>query len=96
MPIAPHFKRFYGHRWRTVVRPRILQRAGGVCERCGRCPERLEVAHLDQNPPNDADENLAALCARCHRRTDYVVWARKARETRARRKDRGRPLLETL
>jgi hypothetical protein len=96
MPIAPEYRRFYGHRWRTVVRPRILERSGGLCERCGRCPRRLEVAHLDQHPPNDADENLAALCYSCHRRHDYRSWAQKASETRSRRKDRARPLLREL
>jgi 5-methylcytosine-specific restriction endonuclease McrA len=96
MPIAKEYKRYYGHRWRTIVRPKILQRAGGLCERCGRCPQRLEVAHLDQHPPNDAPENLAALCAGCHRRADYATWARKASETRRRRKDRARPLLREL
>lgn len=93
MPIAPEFKPLYGHQWRTVTRPRIIQRAGGRCERCKRTPRRFEVAHLDQDPRNDADENLAALCVPCHHAIDYQTWAHKARETRRTRKDRGRPLL---
>ena len=49
MPHSPDKRRYFGHRWRTVTRPRILARAGGVfdeatgdyigsarCERCGR------------------------------------------------------------
>jgi hypothetical protein len=93
MPIAPQYKHLYGHRWRTVTRPRVLERCGGRCERCRKIPRRIEVAHLDQNPANDAEENLAGLCHSCHARHDYVDWARKARETRQARKDRGRPLL---
>jgi 5-methylcytosine-specific restriction endonuclease McrA len=30
----------------------------------------LTVAHLDHQPENNADENLAALCQRCHNRYD--------------------------
>jgi len=96
MPIHPELRHYYGHRWRTVVRPQVLLRSGGVCERCGRCPRRLEIAHLDQDPSNYADENLASLCSGCHHRFDYKAWAEKARTTRARRKDRARPLLGEL
>jgi hypothetical protein len=93
MPIAPEFRHMYGHRWRTVIRPAVLKRCQGRCERCRRIPLRIEVAHLDQDPYNIAENNLAALCGRCHRRHDYVIWAAKALETRRVRKDRGRPLL---
>ena len=31
----------------------------------------LTVGHLDQNPQNNAPENLAALCAPCHLRHDH-------------------------
>ena len=97
MPIAPEFKPFYGHRWRTVTRPLVLARCGGRCERCHMIPiGGLDVAHLDQNPRNDDLENLAAVCSRCHHAIDYEVWAAKARETRRARKDRGRPLLGDL
>jgi 5-methylcytosine-specific restriction endonuclease McrA len=97
MPIAPEFRRFYGHHWRTVVRPAVLRRAGGACQRCRR-PWRLEVAHLDGNPANLGQDydNLAALCRNCHRRHDYALWAERCRETRAARKDRGRPLLREI
>jgi hypothetical protein len=30
----------------------------------------LTVAHMDQNPGNNAPENLAALCAPCHLKHD--------------------------
>lgn len=94
MPVSPANRKYYGYRWRTKIRPRIVDRAGGCCERCKRCPRRLEVAHLDRNPANGDDENLAALCPACHRRWDYAAWARTCHETRAARKDAARPLLE--
>jgi 5-methylcytosine-specific restriction endonuclease McrA len=93
MPIAPELKHLYGHHWRTVIRPRILKRCGGRCERCGRVPDRIEVAHLDGDATNRTDENLAGLCSTCHKRHDYPQWAAKALETRRARKDRCRPLL---
>jgi hypothetical protein len=82
----------YGHRWRTVTRPRILARDGNRCRRCGRAV-RLDVAHLDQNSANDDETNLAALCRLDHRRHDLATWRRKCHETRAARKDAARPLL---
>lgn len=42
MPIRPEFRKFYGREWRTVTRPRILERAGGRCEQCGK-PDRQWV-----------------------------------------------------
>jgi hypothetical protein len=35
MPIRPEFRKFYGRKWRTEIRPRILARARNKCERCG-------------------------------------------------------------
>ena len=96
MPIAPEYLHMYGHRWRTVIRPAVLQRCQGRCERCQRRVERIEVAHLDQDPYNIAESNLAGLCKACHARHDYVQWARKCLETRRARKDAGRPLLGDL
>jgi len=48
-------------------------RAGGKCEACGhkhdpQSGHSLTVHHLDNDPKNDADWNLAALCQRCHLR----------------------------
>lgn len=43
---------------------------GASCERCGFEPEhpcQLDVHHRDGNHNNDAPENLATLCANCHR-----------------------------
>jgi hypothetical protein len=64
----------------------------------GRCVERdrhkaffakgkiiFTVAHLDHQPENCADENLKAMCQRCHLRYDRHHHAETARETRARK-----------
>lgn len=96
MPISPELKPLYGHTWRTVDRPKVLERCKGRCERCGRRPRRIEVAHLDGDARNREEDNLAGLCATCHKRHDYPRWAAKALETRRARKDAGRPLLENL
>lgn len=42
MPIKPELRKFYKKHWRTVVRPRILARAGNCCERC-KVPNRTFV-----------------------------------------------------
>lgn len=50
----------------------------------------LTVAHLDHNPANCADDNLRALCQRCHLRYDAKHHARNAGETRRRKRmERG-------
>lgn len=50
---------------------------------------QLGVAHLDHNPQNNGDDNLAALCRRCHLIHDKLHH----KETRSARKDAARPLL---
>lgn len=44
----------------------------------------LTIAHLhDMDPRNCADDNLAALCQRCHNRHDLAYRQANARRTRA-------------
>lgn len=63
----------------------------------GRCPARnyqphpvtdskviLTVAHLDHTPENCGDDNLKAMCQRCHLSYDRHHHARNAAETRRR------------
>ena len=38
-----------------------------ACERCGKTRCKLHVHHKDENPMNNAPENLQSLCASCHR-----------------------------
>lgn len=42
MPIRREFRQFYGREWRTITRPRILERAKHCCERCQK-PNRATV-----------------------------------------------------
>ncbi len=49
----------------------------------------LTMAHLDHNPLNNADSNLAMLCQWCHLNYDRLHH----RDTRCERKDAARPLL---
>lgn len=46
----------------------------------------LTVAHLDHNPANCDDDNLRALCQRCHNRYDRTFRNGNAAATRARKK----------
>lgn len=70
--------------------PRPGERAWCTDRRNGRA-ERLRiirivltVAHLDHTPENCADENLKALCQRCHLSYDAKHHARTRAETRKR------------
>ena len=105
MPIRKEFRKFYrGQAWRQT-RERIRARAGDKCEQCGAAnglfgkwrngrwyPALIQCgcAHLDHDPENNADKNLAWLCRFCHLRWD----ANQHRDTRSARKDQARPLLQ--
>jgi hypothetical protein len=73
----------------------------GECghEHGGRCPELngqantvtgspvvLTVAHLDDVPEHCDDENLKAMCQRCHLAYDRHIHAANLRETMSRRR----------
>jgi 5-methylcytosine-specific restriction endonuclease McrA len=49
----------------------------------------LSVAHLDQNPGNNAPENLRALCSVCHLRYDAKPHAVSRKRNRRRRQEEG-------
>ena len=46
----------------------------------------LTVAHIDHDSTNNADDNLAALCQRCHLRHDARQHTENAARTRRNRK----------
>jgi len=46
----------------------------------------LTVAHLDHDTANNTDENLAALCQKCHLTYDAKQHAAHAKVTRARKR----------
>ncbi len=81
-----------------VVRRRLLDHNGQVVSwDADELPLRngyivrvvLTVAHLDHNPANMFEDNLAALCQWCHLHHDQEHHA----NTRATRKDQARPIL---
>jgi 5-methylcytosine-specific restriction endonuclease McrA len=49
----------------------------------------LTIAHLDHTPENCSEDNLRALCQRCHLRYDHEHHQRNARATRRNRKAAG-------
>ena len=49
----------------------------------------LTTAHLDHAPANCADDNLKAMCQRCHLAYDHKHHQANARETRRKRKEIG-------
>ena len=46
----------------------------------------LTVAHLDHQPENCQDDNLKAMCQRCHNRYDSTHRKANARQTRTNKK----------
>jgi glyoxylase-like metal-dependent hydrolase (beta-lactamase superfamily II) len=56
----------------------------------------LTIAHLDHTPENNANDNLRALCQRCHLAHDRPHHLRNARVTRLRKLDSARPILADL
>lgn len=89
----------YPEDWREI-RQRILARAQNRCEWCGAANYEphpvtgsrvvLTVAHVENHDPMDCrEENLAALCQRCHLRHDAKHHARNAARTRARKRAAG-------
>lgn len=83
MPIKLENRKLYPHNWKEI-RAKILERAEDKCEFCGvenhsyRLNENtgkmarivLTIAHLNHNPSDCRDDNLRALCQRCHNRYD--------------------------
>lgn len=56
--------------WTKTVRPKILERAGGRCEYCGKSAE-LQVHHLTyKRLGEERPSDVMALCERCHEIAD--------------------------
>lgn len=81
--------------------PKISQRikalAAWCCEGChvkhGPSPFMLTVHHIDYNPQNNADDNLIALCQRCHLKVQGMMVQPVNRwEVMERLKQQGRQL----
>lgn len=85
MPISAENRKRYPPDWDEISK-RIRERSGGRCEHMidgKRCEARhggphpitgstviLTVAHLDHTPEHCDDDNLEAMCQRCHLRYD--------------------------
>jgi 5-methylcytosine-specific restriction endonuclease McrA len=74
-----------GYRTRGLFHPVPLRRRRGR----DLVTIHLQVAHDNHTPGDDREENLLALCARCH----FLHDREKHKHTRAARKDQARPLL---
>ena len=91
MPIRPENAARYPDDWNEISLRIRRDRAKWQCEWCGAVHGQphpvtgsivvLTVAHLDHCPENCADENLAALCQRCHNGYD-APFRRKNRRDR--------------
>jgi hypothetical protein len=84
----------YPDNWEAISHRIRFERAGGRCEWCDAVHGEphpvtgsqvvLTTAHLDHDPSNCDDDNLVALCQRCHLGYDAQEHARHAAVTRRR------------
>lgn len=86
----------YPDDWEEISYRIRFERAGGCCEWCGvehgeffdtdsDALVVLTTAHLDHDPMNCIDSNLAALCQRCYLSYDSEEHRKHAAETRRRK-----------
>lgn len=91
----PMDRSLYPDDWEKISHRIRFERAAGRCEWCNAShgdPHPvtgstvvLTTAHIDHDPSNCDDDNLVALCQRCHLRYDADEHARHAAETRRRK-----------
>jgi hypothetical protein len=86
MPID---RKRYPPDWKQISFRIRFERAGGKCEMCGAehgkpHPKtgkivKLQTAHLNRKPEETTDEQLMAMCARCHFAYDRMdnYWKRQ-------------------
>lgn len=79
----------YPPNW-TEIATGIKERAGWKCEACGNphgpSPYVLTVDHVvDHDPANVSDDNLVALCQRCHLRRQGMKPLPKTKDEAIRR-----------
>jgi 5-methylcytosine-specific restriction endonuclease McrA len=74
-------KAFYDRhpRYWEAIATAVKERAGWRCVQCGAKQDlkrgiTLGVHHIDGNTYNLSDENLIALCCRCHLRAQGKPW----------------------
>ncbi len=91
MPIKPENKNRYPDNWEEI-RQRILKRAGNKCEICyidnyvnhpiTGSRVVLTIAYLNHIPEDCRDENLKAMCQKCHNNYDIEHRKKTRRMTR--------------
>lgn len=81
---------------RTTPGPRRCTERNGEKAKWARGKVVLTVAHLNHDPQDCSEENLKAMCQRCHLRYDAPMHRKHAAETRRQRRvDAGQiPLME--
>jgi hypothetical protein len=79
---------------RTTPGPRRCDERQGEPAKWANGRVVLTTAHLDHQPEHCAEENLRAMCARCHLRYDVAHHQRNAAATR-RAKKQNRELFES-
>lgn len=61
----------YSPGWGRLHKELIRERAGHLCESCGKPPSyssmRLDIHHIDRTKANHHPDNLQALCRKCHK-----------------------------
>ena len=96
MPIKPENKSKYPKNWKEISYRIRTERANNKCEFCQaenyqphpitKSKVILTVAHMDHNPENCNEENLKALCQKCHLSYDLKYHMENRRITIAKRK----------
>jgi len=94
----PFNRSLYPPDWEAISL-RIKERAGWKCEFCGAVHGEahpvtgskviLTTAHLDHIPAHCEDDNLKALCQRCHLTYDGKHHAKNAAKTRRKKRIDG-------
>jgi 5-methylcytosine-specific restriction endonuclease McrA len=88
----------YPSDWEVISKRIRFERGGNKCEWCGAENYQphpitggkviLTVAHYpDSDPMNCAEDNLHALCQRCHNRADAPMRTVNARRTRLQKQE---------
>ena len=92
----------YPRNWKRIRRG-IIRRSAGRCEWCAAENYQphpvtasrvvLTIAHMNHDTTDNADENLKALCQRCHNRYDREHRNKNSAATRKRKREIKQPSL---
>ncbi|ATN94982.1 hypothetical protein [Leptospira phage LE3] len=103
MPIRPENKNRYPKDWDSISYKIRFDRAKGKCEWCEAENYKphpvtgskviLTVAHLNHTPEDCREENLVALCQRCHLNYDRHIHVKNRKENAENKKEISQPKL---